>query len=171
MSCLRFVPMLSSLFSTSDYVKANSPLMNGWMCRVTTSNKGPNSPPSVHRVGELCGITWNKNTILFFSTRGFTSARFGWGFSRDQGGSSQSRIIESKICEQMPIILYNVDDRAISWYFIPPFNYFNDLIIENMACASSFFWFPLFPFICEVQSPCGCVIAWCEVWTRTIPKI
>jgi hypothetical protein len=152
-------------------MKANSPLMSGWMCRVTTSNKGLNSPPSAHRVGELCDITWNKNTISLFSTCGFTSTRFGWGFSRDRGGSSQSLIIESKICEQMLIILYNVNDGAISWYFISPFNYFNDLIIENMALASSLFWFPLFPFIGEAQSPCGCVIAWCEVWTRTIPKI
>jgi hypothetical protein len=28
-------------------------------------------------VGEFCGITWNGNTSWFFSTHGFTAARFG----------------------------------------------------------------------------------------------
>jgi hypothetical protein len=51
-----------------------------------------------------CGITWNRNTILFFSTRRFTVAHFGLGLSRDQGASNQSWIIESKIYGQTPII-------------------------------------------------------------------
>jgi len=76
----------------------------GAMCNQTTSNRGLNSPPSTHRVGKLCGITWNRNTISFFSTRCFIDAYFGLGLLRDQGGSSQSRITESKICGQTPII-------------------------------------------------------------------
>jgi hypothetical protein len=38
-----------------------------------------------------------------------TTTRFGWGFSRDWGGSNQSQITESKIYRQTPIILYNVN--------------------------------------------------------------
>jgi len=85
-------------------MKANSPPMNEWMCSQTISNDGPNSPPSAHKVGELCGITWNRKTIPFFSIHGFTVTRIGWGRSRGQGGSNQSRIIESKFCGQTTII-------------------------------------------------------------------
>jgi hypothetical protein len=43
--------------------------------------------PPTHKVGKLCGITWNKNTGWLFSTHGFTIVRFGWGLSKDWGGA------------------------------------------------------------------------------------
>jgi hypothetical protein len=62
---------------------------------------GPNSPPLAYRVGKLCGITWNKNTIslaLFHSRLHFRSL---WlGPLKGLGG----RITKSKIYGQTPII-------------------------------------------------------------------
>jgi hypothetical protein len=53
----------------------------------------------------LFHLQLHRRSFWFFFTCDFTVAHFGWGLSRDRGGSSQSRIIESKICEQTSIIL------------------------------------------------------------------
>ncbi len=77
-----------------------SPVNSGWVCSQTTSNRGLNSSPLTHKVGELCGITWNKNTISFFSIRGFTAARFGWGLSRDRGAPTNHELPNQKFANK-----------------------------------------------------------------------
>jgi hypothetical protein len=125
--------------------------------------RGLNSPPLMHRVGKLCGITWNKNTILLFSTRGFTTARFGWWLSKDLAGGAPTNheLPNQNFANKHQLFYWDVDLEDtflypwIFWMFINvetlflTYGYLKCLKCKNMPlipCLPIYIWLILWSY-------------------------
>jgi len=82
-------------------------LTRGWTHHLQHIERleGLNSPPSAHRVRELCNNIWNKNTISLFCTCGFIIARFHWVL-KGLGAPTNHKLSNQKFANRHQLFMY-----------------------------------------------------------------